>query len=472
MNRSVDSHFSSSDDEHAGLTNILATPVTQQHPRYRPLLQNRRRKSSVFFPPGFVPTKFETIRDDDVGVVFQAGYESTSQFQPPKVMNYDPRKLMFSLAAWRALKGSIISDATAFKNLWYRLVGFNMLALAFNILAATPFAGASSVSALSELNSVLASGLFFILGPFVGFAVSRWWQIRKDGVGGLWGAVDDLSTWAACWFHNKSLADRSARALVMRLGLLSHALLYKQAREEDDHLDDLVAAGLLHEHEARTLLPLASKPQVVWSWMTSFWVRALGTDNALGTTLIEHASMLSPLVHDRCMRGRGAIGTALAFIDTQQPFPYVHLLFVITDVALAVNSATCGLQAGRHLLAAETAHAEAPLILICAFVRVTSFVMSISGLLAIGVHLDNPMGDDPVDFPALAYQVFMKKECEAFAAGVDAIDLGAGWWEGLGAGLDGSAAEPSMSMSVDRRRAAMDRMPTMMEASPRASDAS
>ena len=34
------------------------------------------------------------------------------------------------------------------------------------------------------------------------------------------------------------------------------------------------------------------------------------------------------------------------------------------------------------------------------------------------------------------WQVWMKKECESFAAGVDAVDIetpseGGGWWEGL-----------------------------------------
>ena len=47
--------------------------------------------------------------------------------------------------------------------------------------------------------------------------------------------------------------------------------------------------------------------------------------------------------------------------------------------------------------------------------------------------MENPLGDDPADLPALAYQVWMKKECESFAAGVDAISMGpdGGWWEGL-----------------------------------------
>jgi len=62
-------------------------------------------------------------------------------------------------------------------------------------------------------------------------------------------------------------------------------------------------------------------------------------------------------------------------------------------------------------------------------------------LLAISVHLENPLGDDPADLPALAYQVWMKKECESFSAGVDAIefDVPGGWWEELRRNIDGAA---------------------------------
>ena len=215
-------------------------------------------------------------------------------------------------------------------------------------------------------------------------------------------------------------------------GLLSHALLYKEARNEADQLEDVVAAGLLLEHEAQALQPLASKPAVVWAWQTHFWTRALHGE--LGTTPIAHAPQLAPLVMSKCMQGRGAIGTTLTYIDSQQPFPYVHLLALLTDMALCVNSATVGLQTGRQIYDPSTLRAELPLLAICAFVRVASFVLIYNGLLAISVHLENPLGDDPADLPALAYQVWMKRECESFSAGVDAIDIDGpgGWWEGLG----------------------------------------
>ena len=185
----------------------------------------------------------------------------------------------------------------------------------------------------------------------------------------------------------------------------------------------------------------------------------------------------------KCMQGRGAIGTTLTYIDSQQPFPYVHLLALLTDMALAVNSATVGLQTGRQLSDPTTLRSELPLLGICtraaaptalpsftcsdegispegtdraslraslravagAFVRVAAFVLIYNGLLAISVHLENPLGDDPADLPALAYQVWMRKECESFSAGIDAIELDRGWWEGL--------VKPGQKAAADAKKA-------------------
>jgi hypothetical protein len=42
--------------------------------------------------------------------------------------------------------------------------------------------------ALARIDGTISAGLFFLLGPFVGLCVARWWQMRIDFVGGVWGA--------------------------------------------------------------------------------------------------------------------------------------------------------------------------------------------------------------------------------------------------------------------------------------------
>ena len=129
--------------------------------------------------------------------------------------------------------------------------------------------------------------------------------------------------------------------VVLRLGLCSHALLYKQARSEDNDLSDLLRAGLLTAQEHKALGPLPSKAQgqqllhlrsytcalqpvaklarcalvvVVWSWLTLFWSRALGGE--LDCTVPPAAAQLLPLVMEKCMRGRGSIGAAMTVSGT------------------------------------------------------------------------------------------------------------------------------------------------------------
>ena len=392
----------------------------------RPLMSRRK---STFIPPGFA-NSFSKLEDTAAGVTFQNGYESFSAFQPPKVLRYDAHAVLAELAPWRALL-SRTRHATAlrFGDFLWKLGYCTAIALVVASLSGglLHLVDKGTAEAVASLNMMVAGGLFFLLAPFVSTATARWWALRKDGIGALWGAVDDLATLSAAWFNSKSAADRGARALVLRLGLCSHALLYKQARQEEGDLDDLVTAGLLLPHEAEALRPLNSKPQVIWSWMALFWTKVLSGETA--TTPIPHAPQNSPLIFGLVTKARGAIGLSLAYIDTQQPFPYVHLLSLITDLALAVNAVHVGTSAGRTLAMEAHTPLNTVLMVMVQLLRVAAFTLIYQGLLGIGIALDNPCGDDPTDMPGLAFQVFMKDECEAFSAGVDAVS--SDWWEGL-----------------------------------------
>ena len=90
----------------------------------------------------------------------------------------------------------------------------------------------------------LAQGLFFLLGPFVGLSIGRWWQMRIEFLGGVWGALSDLNIFASIWFNSGSRADLEARRLVERYSLAAHFLVYKDARGQVS-LDDAVGKGLL-----------------------------------------------------------------------------------------------------------------------------------------------------------------------------------------------------------------------------------
>ena len=319
---------------------------------------------------------------------------------------------------------------------------------------------------VTSVNSTVSAGLFFLLGPYVGLCLTRWWQCRIDFLGGVWGAVADLNLYASIWFNSGSKADKAARELVHRYGLLAHMLLYKDARGQTN-LDDAIGKGLLLPHEATVLQPLPSRTQMVFAWLIDFFNRALSEEGskALGTTPVPHGSMQAPLILKRCVEGRGAAGGALALVYTQLPFPYVHLLAMLVQVACVVNAMVQGAKTGWILSSPQCLgdavlptthhyrfevlegcppalyvyHWTATCLIFCGLlVSIVIYPVIYHGLLSIGVMISNPLGTELVDFPGSFYQHVMKAELSGFAKCTDAVDLktdraaGGRWWEGLG----------------------------------------
>ena len=56
------------------------------------------------------------------------------------------------------------------------------------------------MTVITSVNSVVSAGLFFLLGPYVGLCITRWWQMRIEFLGGTWGAVSTfrIRTRALC----------------------------------------------------------------------------------------------------------------------------------------------------------------------------------------------------------------------------------------------------------------------------------
>ena len=97
------------------------------------------------------------------------------------------------------------------------------------------------MSVISAVNSVVSAGLFFLLGPYVGLCITRWWQMRTEFLGGVWGAVADLNMWASVWFHSGSKGDVAARSLVQRYAI--YPPLVRQPRAAVRYLPPLSTAA-------------------------------------------------------------------------------------------------------------------------------------------------------------------------------------------------------------------------------------
>lgn len=396
-----------------------------------------------------------------------------AHYRDVRVLKYDAHDMIRPLSPWKALLNEVTREATVVGCSWAIFsriaVGFVVSLLVAGLSVFRP--SSKAPDNLLRLSTAINTGLFFILGPYVSIMIGRWWDVRKSGIGGLWGGVDDLCTYASGWFCSGSEPDKAAKALVLRYGLASLALLFKAARGEEDDLDDLVSNGLLEPQEAEALAPLPSKAQVIWTWQVNFWHRALSTDEAtrggLQCTKISNGPYLEPLVMEKCMGARGGIGLCLAYVDTQQPFAYVHLLTTLADVAILCNAFYSGTVLAADLLdpvcpEGTTLDPTIPLYqhlgstgncppaivaygwggvfeFVCELVTyiavIVTFPLIYHGLLVIAIMLDNPMDQtESTDFPAAAYHAYMQAENRGFFAGVEAIDLGKGeasWWRGV-----------------------------------------
>ena len=383
-----------------------------------------------------------------------------------KVIEYEQATVAKSpLIIARVQRAATVFDFPGVKRDVVLSLGVSASFALLSLLFAVNDNGETALQSLTNIGTVVSQGLFFLLGPYLGLCLARWWQMRMDLMGGVWGVVADLNTWAAMWFDSGSDADQAARRLMLRYGLAAHMLLFKGARKDDDKLESMVKAGLLTTHEQRQLqgdeekqIPGApSKAQMVFAWISAFWARALAPDQGgLGTTPIPNAPQLSPMVLRRCADGRGAAGGALALVFTQLPLAYVHLLSLLVRFASVVNAITHGADAGNTLSSPvcdaelkeaaqgtprfqlffsdsseeqdtclpalyEQSAAASVTIIFSWLVAVVMYPIIYNGLFSIGVMLSNPLGNNSINFSGSWYQHIMKSEMTHFCACVDGV---------------------------------------------------
>jgi hypothetical protein len=252
----------------------------------------------------------------------------------------------------------------------------------------------------------------FLIGFFVSQCLSRWWSIRSNGIGGLWGNMDDICLLTACYFPKDTAEDREVREKVLRWLVLAHELIYKQVQEDSD-LSDLERRGLLLEHEHRLIAPLASKSMVVVGWVVSYFGFLAFGDPSKGGSRLPLAVTVLPQIHRLCLQARDALGTLYTYTDTQVPFRYVHLISLIVwvhNIVQALNSSVVVKQA-------LTTERHGPSLFI-EIVLLFFYPLVYLGLINAGASMLNPLWDKTdVDMPRGAFTYYMFLENRAFFKG-------------------------------------------------------
>ena len=196
------------------------------------------------------------------GVAFLVGARQRSgkdyPHAHPTVLKYDTRELATKCGSISALFTSA-RMATIFSRLTFFIPMLWSMTLCFIIWASLHFAEASpisegSVAALETFATAFAGLLSFPLSLFVSTTAKRWWDIRITCIGVLWASIDDLALWSSAWFKGPEGAE--AHKLISRWGHASMSLLWYQARNENNPLDDLVDCELLTEREVNESIPV------------------------------------------------------------------------------------------------------------------------------------------------------------------------------------------------------------------------
>eukprot|EP00929_Paragymnodinium_shiwhaense_P101182 TRINITY_DN64066_c0_g1_i1.p1 TRINITY_DN64066_c0_g1~~TRINITY_DN64066_c0_g1_i1.p1 ORF type:complete len:527 (-),score=93.37 TRINITY_DN64066_c0_g1_i1:146-1726(-) len=349
------------------------------------------------------------------GVRFQAAHVNMNgDKELPKVMSYDSKDL---LLGWGFLS-VLVSPArvgTVFGDVQFLTKGVILL----GIFLFTRYIGTDGIPLkdvaryareFSDFTSFLNGSLSFLLGLYISSTLSRWWAVRDRCVGEHARAIDDLCMLAAVICSTDSERDRYLRETVRRYGLLASAMLYKQARGEENMMGDMEEIELLTAAERQELKMCTDKVQVIWSWMTHLWYKLF---------MVKRVPefLNAAFVMQKLLEGRDAARKASYYTETQLPLAYVQLLAFVVNVALVLNAISAGVSGSAD-----------PGLWVTDFIaamRLLFFFFVFAGLMAVGAQLESPIaGGDSIDFPELAYQERLSSETamlirEPLAATID-----------------------------------------------------
>jgi len=334
-------------------------------------------------------THFFINRNTKLGVSLD---KITTEFNPAefdkdkngrgRIISYDPSRL-FHYGFVNPV-GSTINVGVALRTLV--MCGAATLAANFTCATKQKYSFCFPIVVSGE-GLIFASLVSFLLGLFISTTFSRWWSLREK-----LGIVMNNTTMLALMLKNHAPDDADTavvRARIIRLMHLAHSLIYKQAINDND-LSELVEQKLATraEEEAIAECKDLSQPAIVYSWCMHLIKPILPK--------VVPVAAISPIITSltACMNASQEIN---AFLKTQMPYMYLHLLAFTTKIHLVFI-----IFYGAGIIAQGIQQTLWTRILLGYTVVITNNIIY-EGLLRIHEMLYNPLGNDNADFPSHLY---------------------------------------------------------------------
>lgn len=233
-----------------------------------------------------------------------------------------------------------------------------------------------------------------ILGLFISNSLARWWALREKSIGSIFDALIDLSMLMVA--QRPEPKWKPLHVQLTKFGLASIQLILKAARDNND-MTDLLTDGLLTQDEAEYLEELQSfhRPVAVWSWILRLcqfaWI-------GLPPPTFNPIQVC-------CTQAKSSIDNIYTYQRTQMPFAYTHLVACLAHAQNVFAAIHAGLSISLDMGSAEAWVREIAMALIVCLIY--------QGLLALSYVIEDPFGDDLLDFPIKSYTAYVMATVQA-----------------------------------------------------------
>jgi hypothetical protein len=329
-----------------------------------------------------------------------------------KLLRYDIVKLVKSGGILSAASlGTVFTlDSTIRKVLVAHLV---LATLSAGLVFLDPGLSTNEVKGLILLSKYLNGFVPFVLGLYIALALTRWWLLRTTALAPVYDCLCSICVLAAVLLPSTEEL-RPVRESILKYGIACVTLVMQAARENDD-VSALVKQDLLTGQEAKLIerFGLYQRAMIMWSWIPRIMFFAFEAHDIPWPVYTN--------VMRESLKAREAIQTIHTYLWTQIPFAYVHLINLIVNIQNIVNSVKCGMVAG--ITFRELFFRDGPFTLYYTILSeiVTWFTIPViyHGLLTISYIVQDPFGEDVLDFPISAYSDNVVDTCRALLAARD-----------------------------------------------------